>query len=223
MNSSQKIRRMVLLAMLCALAYVSVFFIRISIVPGAPYLEYEPKGIIITIGGLLFGPISALLVSAVVCLLEMITFSTTGWIGMVMNLISTVAFVLPATAIYRKKRTPMGAAVGLALGVVLMTLSMVLWNYLITPLYTTMPREAIAGMLIPIFLPFNLLKAVINAAAVLLVYKPIVTALRRAWVLPPMSAEAGQKRRSGFFWGTLLGLVLFITGILLALAWNGNL
>ena len=37
---------------------------------------------------------------------------------------------------------------------------MLLWNYLITPIYMGMDREEIVvPMLIPVFLPFNLVKA----------------------------------------------------------------
>ena len=42
------------------------------------------------------------------------------------------------------------------------------------------PRDIIAGMLIPVFLPFNLIKGGLNAAITMLLYKPVITALRRS-------------------------------------------
>ena len=61
---------------------------------------------------------------------------------------------------------------------------MMLCNYIITPIYTGLPRETVAGMLLPVFLPFNLIKYGINTAVTLILYKPIVTALRKAHLLP---------------------------------------
>ena len=67
---------------------------------------------------------------------------------------------------------PIGGG-GLATGVVSMTAAMLLWNYFITPLYMGAPREAVAAMLLPVFLPFNAIKATINMAIALIIYKPI--------------------------------------------------
>ena len=55
---------------------------------------------------------------------------------------------------------------------------MVPLNLLITPIYTKQPVEAVAGLLTPLLLPFNFAKSVLNAAVVMVLYKPIVTALR---------------------------------------------
>ncbi len=43
-------------------------------------------------------------------------------------------------------------------GTLLMTLIMVLWNYLITPIYMGYPREAVAKLLLPAFVPFKYVK-----------------------------------------------------------------
>lgn len=75
---------------------------------------------------------------------------------------------------------------------------MLLWNYLITPIYQKMPREAIVDLLLPVFLPFNAVKGGMNLAATLLLYKPVVTALRRAKLIPESDHAAppvaGKKR-----------------------------
>lgn len=181
----EKIKRLSILAMLCAVAYVIVVFARIPIVL---FLKYEPKDAVITIGGFLFGPLSALAVSAVVSFLEMLTVSDTGWIGLVMNVLSTAAFSCTAALIYKKKRTQGGAILGLICGALLMTLTMVLWNYLITPLYMGTSRADVASMLLPVFLPFNLVKSGLNASITILLYKPVAQGLRKARLLPPSVA-----------------------------------
>ena len=80
---------MVIMAVLCALAYVVMLVIKI---PMVEFLSYEPKDIVITIGGFMFGPLSAVIISVIVAFVEMLTASTTGWWGMLMNIISSCAF-----------------------------------------------------------------------------------------------------------------------------------
>ena len=61
-----------------------------------------------------------------------------------------------------------------------MVLVMLLWNYLLAPIYMGCSREDIVELLLPAFLPFNLIKGGLNAAFTLLLYKPITQALRRS-------------------------------------------
>ena len=184
---------MVTCAMLCAVAYVLVAIsshIMPPFVPAAPYLKYDPKDIVIAMGGLLFGPLPAMIISVVVSLIEMVTFSGTGWIGFVMNVLATWAFVLPASLIYLKKRSLTAAVAGLAAGTALMVVVMILWNYLLTPIYMGIPRDAVAELLVPVFLPFNLIKGALNMAVTLLFYKPVVSALRAAKLMPKSESSA---------------------------------
>jgi len=45
-------------------------------------------------------------------------------------------------------------------------------------------REAVAKLLLPVFLPFNLLKGCLNAGFTCLLYKPVMTALRKSGYQP---------------------------------------
>ena len=83
-----------------------------------------------------------------------------------------------------------------------------------TPIYQGLPREAVAAMLVPVFLPFNLVKGGMNMATTLLLYKPVVTALRRANLIP--ASEHSQPRRSSAGY-LLFSLALMATFVLLAL------
>ena len=110
-----------------------------------------------------------------------------------------------------------GAIAGLVCGTVVMVTTMLLWNYLITPLYMTgTSRSDIAGMLVPVFLPFNLLKAGLNSASILLLYKPVVNGLRRAGLLPASPAKGGS--RIGI---TAFAALLLVTCILFVLVLRG--
>lgn len=57
-------------------------------------------------------------------------------------------------------------------------MTMLLSNYLIAPYYMGYPREAVAELLIPAFLPFNLIKGGLNVLGTILLYKPAVIALQ---------------------------------------------
>ena len=166
-----KTKKLVTISMLCALAYVAVLVGRIPLIL---FLKYDPKDILITIGGFIFGPATASVMSMIVSILEMCTISTTCPIGCVMNVISTCSFACMASFIYQKRRTLSGAVIGLCLGCVSMTAVMLLWNYLVAPVYMGYPREEVAKLLLPAFLPFNLIKSGLNAIVTMLLYKPVV-------------------------------------------------
>ena len=177
---NQKTRKITVIGMLCALAFVAAAVSRFFPgFPGAGFLKYDPKDVVIVIGGLLYGPLAALAISVVSAVVEMMTVSTTGPIGLLMNVLSSVAFACTAAVVFRYKRSFAGLLAGLAAGVVLMTAMMLLWNWLITPLYMEMPREAVEQMLLPVFLPFNLIKGGINAVLVCLLYRPVVVYFRK--------------------------------------------
>lgn len=67
-----------------------------------------------------------------------------------------------------RKRTLSGAVTGLISGVATMVVIMLLWNYIMVPIYNSTPRAEVAKMLLPIFLPFNLIKGGLNTAITLL-------------------------------------------------------
>ena len=214
-NRSERLRRSVLIAMLAAIAYLIVSYIRIPVVL---FLKYEPKDVIITIGGFLLGPMASFVISLVVSLLEMVTISETGPIGALMNLLSTCSFACAATLVYKKCHKLKGAILGLLVGSVTMICAMLLWNWLITPLYMGVPREDIQSMLIPVFLPFNSLKAGLNSALILGLYKPLTSALRRTRLLP--EAADAKSAKPGLY---LFALALLATCVLFLLVLKGIL
>ncbi len=210
------VKRLVLLGVFAALAYAAVALIRI---PAVAFLKYEPKDVIIVIAGFILGPLATVVISALVALIEMFTISETGIIGCAMNLLSSCSYACIAATIYHRRRTLSGAVLGLVAGSVAMVVVMMLWNWLITPLYMGVSREAVEGMLIPMFLPFNAVKALLNSALVLCLYKPLITALRKArLVTTPSSSKGGFK--IGVY---LLGGGILATGILLLLVLQGRI
>lgn len=96
---NDKTRKLTTVAMLCAIAYVVMVVGRVPIVL---FLKYDPKDVIITLGGLIWGPLIALWVSVIVSVIEMLSVSETGVLGCLMNIISTCSFACTASFIYKK-------------------------------------------------------------------------------------------------------------------------
>ena len=215
------VRVLTSLAMLTAIAYV-VMILSKSLPQVSGFLQLDLKDTIICIGGFVYGPLAAAVISIVVAVVEMFTYSDTGPIGCIMNMLATVSFCCTASYVYKKIHTKKGAVIGLSLAVVALVAVMLLWNYLITPLYMTgFSRADIAAMLPTIFLPFNLVKGGLNMAVILLLYKPVVTALRKAKLVPPsQTIVTGGKINAGFL---LFALALLATFVTLALVLMGIL
>ena len=213
-------KRIVVTAMLIAISFVAVLIGRL--VPNvAGFLSYDPKDAVIVIAGFIYGPMTAVVITVIVSLIEMLTISTTGIYGFIMDVFATCAFAVPAALVYKKVHSMKGAVLGLALGAVCMTGCMLLWNYIITPYYMGVERSMVAGMLIPTFLPFNLIKSGINLGLARLLYKPLVTGLRSASLLPPSGAKSSKRSvQVGF---TLASLFVLATFVLLFLVFSGVL
>ncbi len=207
-------KKICMLAMLSAISFVMVLVGRL-IPDVAGFLSYDPKDAVIVISGFIYGPMTSVIISVIVSLIEMISISGTGIYGMIMNIVSTCAFAVPAAMIYKKMRTMKGAVLGLVTSVVFMTGCMVLWNYIITPYYMRVDRSVVAGMLLSVFLPFNLVKGGINMGLTMLLYKPLTTALRKARLIPESSG--GGSKRSAQIGFTVAALFVLATFVLLFL------
>ena len=222
---SEQTRKLTILAMLSALAFLlTVIFYIMPIppfLPAAPFLNYEPKDVIFVIAGFMFGPLSVIPMAIIVSLLEM-PFSGTQIIGLVMNILSSCAFACPAAFVYQKRRTLGGAVIGLVSGVFTMTAVMLLWNYLLVPIFLGWPREAVAEVLLPVFLPFNLVKGGLNAAVAMMLYKPVKEALGKARLLPAEEGKGKTKQSKAVSIGILIiSTFVIITCVLFILAWRG--
>ena len=164
-------RKLCVLAMMSALAFILAAYVRIPIVL---FLRYDPKDVIIAIAGFMFGPLSAFAMAFVVSLMQMLTgVSQTAHIGLLMNVISSTAFCCTAAIIYKRKRTFKGALIGLIIGGIVATVVMMMWNYIVAPLFMNVTREEIVRLLIPAFLPFNLISNGLNIIFTILLYKRI--------------------------------------------------
>lgn len=167
-------KKLTTLGLFGALSIMMITFIHFPIFPGASFLEYDPADIPIFISAFLFGPAAGLALTVAVSIVQGLTVSASGgYIGIIMHIISTGAFVVAAGNIYKKNKTKKSAVIALAVGVVVMTLVMSLCNMVLTPIFMNVPRSAVLSMMLPVIVPFNLIKSGLNAVVTMIVYKHV--------------------------------------------------
>lgn len=215
-NFDASIKKLVTMGMLTALAYAVMAVCKVIPKVGG-FLSLDAIDAVIGIGGFLFGPAAAVMMIVVEALIEMVTLSTTGWYGLLMNILSTTLLICPAVLIYRRKRNTAWAAFGLVVGVICRTLGMILFNYIITPLYFGMPRAAVVEMM-PMISTFNLVKGVLNAALLMLVYPPVSAALRKVGLVAVRNPETPEEKRKFNVVPMLLAGVVLAGAVLAVLA-----
>lgn len=217
------VKTLVTLGMLTALAYAAMAVCKVIPSVGG-FLDIDMKDTVMAIGGFLFGPLAALCMAIVVPFIEFLTISGTGWYGLIMNIIATAIFVIPAVYIYRRKHKTSSAVIGLVVATLCRTVGMVIWNIIITPFYLDMELEVVMGMM-PMIVAFNIVKGVLNSAAIMILYPPVSTTLRKVGlVAPSKSYGAGEKPKFNYaplvvsvF--VLITAVLFVWVVFFHMAW----
>jgi len=173
------IKNLVRITMLSALSVVLMFLIRFPLIPAAPFLEYEPGDVPALIAAFLFGPGAGIIVTLIVSLIQAMTVSAgSGWIGALMHFVATGTMVTVAGIIYERIHTFRGAIIALIVGSISMTLVMIPLNLIFTTKFMNVPVEAVKAMLVPVIIPFNLIKSALNSVLTVFVYKPVGKFLR---------------------------------------------
>lgn len=206
-------KKMTTVGMLCAMAIIINLMIYFPIVPSVSFLKYDPKDIIIVIGGFIFGPMTSLIMSAITSVLEIVYRGGTI-LDILMNIISTCTFAMTAAYFYKKKHTKKGALIGLTLGIIACTVSMIIWNYIIDPIYFQIPKSAVITML-PAIALFNIIKCTLNMAVTLFLYKPVITILRNSNLVEKHEETTSLSRDIG-----LLALFILVTVVILILSFQ---
>jgi len=213
------VKKVTVLAMLSALAFLLALIFHFlpipPLVPAAPFLKFEPKDVVIVIGGFLYGPLAVVPIALVVGLLEM-PFSATWLYGLIMNVSSTCAFACTASFIYKRNKSIAGAAAGLAAGVVATTAVMIPLNYLITPFFMGVPRHVVVSILVMGIGLFNFVKYALIAAITMQLYLPLKKALSKAKLLPKAEGTAAVSAKMSFnsLAISILVIIICLLGIL---------
>lgn len=171
--TQKSIIQMTQLAVLAAISVVLIAFVRIPLIPAAPFLEYDMADAPILIAALLFGSGPAFLVLFVVSIIQSMFFGSNGWVGLVMHLMASGALVYLVGEFYKKKQRFTDAVIGMVLGTLAMTALMVPMNYIFTVHFFGMPKAVLDTLIWPAIIPFNLLKAGLNSAIAAVLFKSL--------------------------------------------------
>ena len=219
-SRSEQLRRLVAAAMFSALAYVLMIVFHIKV----QFLTFDAKDAVLTVGGMFLGPLYAAGMSLLVAFLEMVTVSSTGYYGFIMNFVSSAVFSVVAALIYKYRRKLSGAILGIGISIVAMPAAMICANLLVTPGYMHAPVSAVVGLIVPLLLPFNFTKAVLNAALVLLLYKPASRALRASGLIrkAPASGTEAPKKSAAIVVAVIAALLLVASLLVFFLVLHGD-
>jgi riboflavin transporter FmnP len=163
-------KKLVILALFTALSLI-LSFVEVPIFPAAPFLKYDASSAVAALAACGFGPGAGAAVGIASAVIHGLIMGD-PW-GSLMTIVVLICWIVPIALIYRIKRTRMMLIVGLAVGSLLSLAGALGGNLLITPVYTGTTVEVVAAMIIPILLPFNALKLLINDVLVFLLLKPV--------------------------------------------------
>jgi riboflavin transporter FmnP len=152
--------------------------VQLPVLPYAPYLTYDPSDVVGVLVGVLYGPGSGVAVVALKDALFLF-LRAHGPIGPLADFLAAATFVGVTAWAFRigrgafARRLIYAAAAGTAARVLVMIPA----NFALLGLQFGMSPARVAGMLLPVIVPFNAVKAAANAAIALLVAEPVVRAV----------------------------------------------
>lgn len=163
-------RQLVTMALMTAIA-VLLSFIEFPLLPGVTWLKFDASNMPAMVAGFAYGPGGGVAVGVVTAILHGLLMA--DFSGALMNIIIVVFYILPAALIYKYKHTFAGAVIALIVGTLLAVVGAILGNLLITPSWLGVPLDAVIAMIVPVLIPFNLLKGAFNSILTLIIYKSI--------------------------------------------------
>lgn len=196
-RNNTKIKYIAKIGVLSAVAAVLMLF-EIPL-PFAPsFYEIDLSEIPILIGGFALGPLAAVLIELCKNLLNLLLNGTsTAFVGEFANFVTGCAFVLPASLIYKHKKSFKNAILGLLVGALTLVFIGSMINYFVLiPTFSKfyhLPIDKIVAMgtavnpyitslktlIVFAVMPFNLIKAAICSVVTLLIYKKISRILHK--------------------------------------------
>lgn len=182
---NNRLKIMIAVGMLSSISFV-LMLLNFPLPALPSFLKVDFSDVPALIAAITMGPIAGILVAFFKNVLYwMFSGSPTGVpVGEIANFCTSILFILPVYMIYRRISTTKGLTVGLGAGVFSMAIGMSLLNYLIfLPMYTyflNMPiitGPALRDTIVLGILPFNLIKGVLLAVVILLLFKSM-----KSWI-----------------------------------------
>ncbi len=188
-KSGMNVRKMVFIALLGALSAVLMSLnFKLPFMP--PFLKFDVADFPALFAGFYLGPVAGIFVIIIKVALELLLTGTgTAFVGEFTNLMTSLAFILPASLIYKFSKTKKGALISLIVSTAFVSIVSVLLNLFISlPMYVNlyhMSMDKIIDMcrsVMPLIkdkftllmfgvLPFNIIKYGATSIATFLIYK----------------------------------------------------
>ncbi|MET1013375.1 MAG: ECF transporter S component [Paenisporosarcina sp.] len=180
---NNKLRSMIVIGMLSSISFV-LMLLNFPLPALPPFLKVDFSDVPALIAAITMGPVAGILVALFKNVLYWIfSGSPTGVpVGEMANFATSILFMLPVYAIYRKISSSKGLAIGLVAGVLAMTIGMSVLNYFVfLPMYTyflnapALTGAAMKDTIVLGILPFNLIKGILLSAVVFMLFKTMKT------------------------------------------------
>jgi len=174
-----KTRKIVMIGMLSALAFLLQVIGSIISLKVAGFLEIEFSDLPAIIGTLAYGPVAGVIIEFIKNLLH--TFITsTGFVGELANFVMNGIYVFTVGVIYKYNKTKVGAFIALGIGTLAMAIGGAFANlYIMLPLYmSSAPFMAKLNLVLFTITPFNIVKGLVTAVITILIYKRISPLLK---------------------------------------------
>ena len=169
------------MAVFSALSFV-IYLLEIPIFAGTPasFLELDFSNVFVMLAGFMYGPIPAIIISAVKEAIH-ITVGSTGGVGELANFIITTAFVIVPSVVYRYKKGFKTVVITLVIACILQTgVSLLVNKFINFPFFMGsvpfVPNETSNKMFSTLWiyvLAFNAIKSVAISIVTILLYKKV--------------------------------------------------
>jgi riboflavin transporter FmnP len=180
---SERLQRMIRIAMLGALGFLLMYFGEIHIPPFADFLKYDPGDVPALIAGYTLGPAAGVGVQTIKALLFWASGkSTAGWVGVLANFLAGCALVVASSLVQRSiaglaARSRAWELLSAGAGTVVMSAILIpVLALLVYPLWGMTGAAAWEAALF-VSTPFNLFKGFLSSAVSLALYRRLAGVL----------------------------------------------
>ena len=130
MNVQSKTRKITVIGMLSAIAFILMYFdFSVPFMPS--FIKMDISELPALIGSFALGPVSGVVICLIKNLLHLFK-TTTGGVGELSNFILGAMFVFPAGLLYQKLNTKKGAFIGSLIGAVVMAVASIVTQFIQT-------------------------------------------------------------------------------------------
>lgn len=203
MSDSRKIntKTMIVIAMLSAVAII-IYYLDFPVPLMPPFIKLDLSNVVSLFAGFTMGPVAGVIVALIKNLIHLVIkgMGTTMGIGDIFDFVTSAVFALTAGLLYKREHTKKGAVIACIIGTVVFTLVSLPLNYFIVyPIYAKAfggmdaimseyqainPNiNGLFGALCLFNVPFTLVKGILCSVVVVLIYKPLITVLRKSHLI----------------------------------------